>query len=205
MSNFSDTKEIDAFVDDTEVKIRYELQSIENDTKSLLAVLSQFEEAAVTLSRNEIEAFKSRADKIQARLVSLKDFTVSSMQTLFSRSNEDHQHYSRQKATGFPFAPVMGGTQVIPLLSEVFFKMKCLSDNDLSKPNKDKEWVPPSVFDRSTHKYWIQDSNLVEVMLLCLREVPLLVYGKILPYVCNSSIFDNSDSQSASRNRQRCI
>lgn len=192
MSNFCNSKEIDTFVNDTEVRIRYELQSIENDRTSLLAVLSQFEEAAALLSRNEIEAFKSRADKIQARLVSLKDFTVSSMHTLFSRSNEDLQTYSRHKATGFPFATVMGGTQVIPLVSEVFFKIKCLSDNDPTKPNKHKEWVPPSIFDRSTHKYWIQEANLVEVMLLCLREVPLLVYGKILPHVCNSSIFDNS-------------
>ena len=174
MSNFYNSKEIDTFVNDTEVRIRYELQSIENDTTSLLAVLSQFEEAAALLSRNEIEAFKSRADKIQARLVSLKDFTVSSMHALFSRSNEDLQSYSLHKATGFPFATVMGGTQVIPLLSEVFFKIKCLSHNDPTKPSKLKEWVPSSIFDRSTHKYWIQEANLVEVMLLCLREVPLL-------------------------------
>eukprot|EP00591_Stephanopyxis_turris_P016761 CAMPEP_0195538812 /NCGR_PEP_ID=MMETSP0794_2-20130614/49729_1 /TAXON_ID=515487 /ORGANISM="Stephanopyxis turris, Strain CCMP 815" /LENGTH=981 /DNA_ID=CAMNT_0040672821 /DNA_START=213 /DNA_END=3155 /DNA_ORIENTATION=+ len=43
---------------------------------------------------------------------------------------------------------------------------------------KGKAWVAPSTFERSTHKYWVEDEKLAEVLHAAVSEVPLLVYGR---------------------------
>jgi uncharacterized membrane protein YidH (DUF202 family) len=169
---FPNKAEIDAFVQEAEARIRVELHNVETDAELLLADLSDFGETTSFLSRKEVQVFKSRADEIGARLVSLKEKTASSMDSLLARSPDSFYSYSKSQLSGHPWV----STRAIPMLSEIYLKIRCLYENDASNANQ--VWVPPSVFDRSTHKYWLTQNNLTEVMLKCLEEVPLLVYGK---------------------------
>lgn len=178
---FTNKAEIDAFVQEAEARIRDELHRLCTSAEKLLAKLSDLGESTSFLSRKEVETYKSEADTIASQLVSLKESTASSMHSLLARSPDSfHKNYSKSQVSGHPWASIFGGTRVITILSEIYLKIRCLYENDASN-NANQEWVPPSVFDRSTHKYWIEQNNLTEVMLKCLGEVPLLVYGKFPP------------------------
>lgn len=69
----------------------------------------------------------------------------------------------------------------IVVLSDVFEATRNLRMRERdSSPSGVGEavWIAPDSFERSTSKYWVEDTKLNELLLTCVGEAPLLVYGQ---------------------------
>ena len=67
-------------------------------------------------------------------------------------------------------------SSIVVLFSDVFEALRGFEK--ASKSEKAGVWVAPDSFDRSTSKYWVEEANLTHLVLTCVGEAPLLVYGK---------------------------
>lgn len=106
------------------------------------------------------------------------NFIAKNFIELKDRVNFDinHKNCSREL-----LSYINGGTRIVTILSSVHELLSTAlskSNNDNDSSNKAASWIPPSSFERSTHKYWVSSNNLSEVMLKCIEEVPILMYGK---------------------------
>ena len=70
-----------------------------------------------------------------------------------------------------------GGNVVVGLLSDVYEGIRTIEAGRL-KDKDEQVWEAPQTFVRETHKYWVDNRRLGEVMMTCAEELPLLVYGR---------------------------
>jgi hypothetical protein len=112
---------------------------------------------------NVLNDHRLQANNISQKFIELKDEV---------NLDFNHNHYSSEL-----LSYINGGTRIVTILSSVYELLSVLSKSN-SNDNKAASWIPPSSFERSTHKYWVPSNNLSEVMLKCIEEVPLLMYGK---------------------------
>eukprot|EP00977_Amphora_coffeiformis_P000354 scaffold98_cov172-Amphora_coffeaeformis.AAC.8 len=97
----------------------------------------------------------------------------------FTEMNQDSHGHSMtlsERLNTKPWTPSALSFLII-VLGDVFEALRELKDtsNKSSGPNV---WVAPDAFERKTTKYWVEDESLPELLLTCVGEVPLLVYGK---------------------------
>jgi VTC domain len=72
-------------------------------------------------------------------------------------------------------APWRASSTLAVVLSDVHEAIRSAQSNLASGAQK---WEAPSSFQRATTKYWVEEDNLLELLLACVKEVPLLVYGR---------------------------
>lgn len=71
-----------------------------------------------------------------------------------------------------------GGGAVLILLNDIYHGIRRLAAGSWEAKVDRVVWVAPKTFERATHKYWVEEEHLAELMLACVKHVPLLVYGK---------------------------
>lgn len=70
---------------------------------------------------------------------------------------------------------------IVCISSDIYAAIRKAKKNRASShsdQNDSELWQAPSSFSRATTKYWIKDDNLTSLLLGCVAEAPLLVYGK---------------------------
>lgn len=67
-----------------------------------------------------------------------------------------------------------GGSVAVSLFSDIHESVRRLDEGE---SGTSKVWTAPQTFVRETHKYWVEEERLEEVLLACTAEAPLLVYG----------------------------
>lgn len=68
-----------------------------------------------------------------------------------------------------------GGGAALTLLSDIYQSIRALEQGGRAVEDV---WVAPQSFERATQKYWVNEEHLSEVLLACVAQVPLLVFGK---------------------------
>jgi SPX domain protein involved in polyphosphate accumulation/uncharacterized membrane protein YidH (DUF202 family) len=106
-----------------------------------------------------------------------KDSKTTNHKALFRTVVQDHV----QGRTDLTKTTHPQTAHFIVLLSDIGTLLQQLDDdkehNNNNNNKKDALWTPPSDFERKTTKYWVEDSQLPQVMAVTASEVPLLVFG----------------------------
>jgi len=115
-------------------------------------------------TRRNTKQIKSLAAKVEEKL------STSSCRILTDR-----------RVSMEPWAYETGSMNAVTMLNDIYEIIRncesCIT-SDVNKNSLDGAWVPPSTFERTTFKYWVDDSNLAELMLELVSVLPLLVYGR---------------------------
>ena len=179
MQNLKELPPLD--IDQTSLLMKNDLLRIERDA---LALNHEVEHAIQFLSSSAtveyISLLQSRASRICNALLQLKGHAIQSSISLLGL-HSDHEHRSlweSELAASYPWANIFGGTMLVKLLGDIYDNLNAMANNASQVRDKTVSWNPPSSFERSTHKYWVEPQNILDVMLMCAKEVPILVYGK---------------------------
>lgn len=130
-----------------------------------------------------ISRLHSHASKISKELVQLKERAIQTSISLLGiqSSNRDllaGHLWNSELAASYPWVNIFGGTMLVKLLGDIYDNLNAITSNASQVRDKNVSWNPPSSFERSTHKYWVEPQSILDVMLKCTEEVPVLVYGK---------------------------
>lgn len=132
-------------------------------------------------SNEYISSLYSRALRISEELVQLKERAIQSFISVLGIHSFgdvlDGRLGHSELAASYPWANIFGGTMIVKLLGDIYDNLNAIRSNASQVRDKSVSWNPPSSFERSTHKYWIEPQNILNVMLKCAQEVPILVYG----------------------------
>ena len=84
--------------------------------------------------------------------------------------------------TRFQAAPWKMPSTWIVVLSDIYQVLRSVAEQppqpQQEQPQPQEQWVAPSLFERTTTKYWVEDDQVTELLLAAVSEAPLLVYGK---------------------------
>lgn len=131
--------------------------------------MNEFHERAESIKR-KVQQLAEVASKKAAELKSTSGSQSGSDTSCLSPIVED-------KLAKQPWTTCIGGGggAALTLLSDIFLTMKAIEHGG---QDEEEVWVAPQAFERATQKFWVKEEHLTEVMLACVSEVPLLVYGK---------------------------
>lgn len=109
------------------------------------------------------------------------DELVQSSKDTLQQNLEVHQggHQLQRKSSIEPRV-----SSLVIVLSDVFQllrELKIKEEKSSVLAGKGAMWTAPDSFERSTSKYWVNDSKLSELLLMCVKEAPLLVYDQCGP------------------------
>jgi len=168
--------------------IQHQLLQIEREA---LALYRRVEiTASSSPAKQDINSLRSCAIKLSDDILELKQRAMQSAELLLKcAADADHESsiqsnpyafrtYASSKLSTYPMPYIFGGTVVVLLLGDIHEILNNTSSNAPEARDKQLTWVPPSSFERSTHKYWVESQNILDVMLKCVTEVPVLVFGK---------------------------
>ena len=167
--------------------IQHQLLQIEREALTL------YQKAENTVSsspaKKDIDSLRSCAITLSDDLLELKQRAMQSAESLLKcAADADEssiqpnpyafQTYASSKLSTYPMPYIFGGTVVVLLLGDIHVILNNASSNAPEARDRQLTWVPPSSFERCTHKYWVESQNVIDVMLKCVAEVPVLVFGK---------------------------
>jgi SPX domain protein involved in polyphosphate accumulation/uncharacterized membrane protein YidH (DUF202 family) len=151
----------------------------ERSAKALLAnALTLVDTATDTISSELLQGLRRQTDEQLQSCLLLRRFTKKNTETL----TEVAQYADQQLRTicvilflhqkrNFPSAD--SGLPVV--FSDIYATLHAA---ETKQQVTDDKWVAPSSFERTTIKYWVEEDNLAEVLLLASANAPLLVYGR---------------------------
>eukprot|EP00980_Cylindrotheca_fusiformis_P002760 scaffold657_cov108-Cylindrotheca_fusiformis.AAC.1 len=153
--------------------IEHEEKMQERFAKSLLRQIeckndypSYFRTEAKDIVNSSLK-LRSAVDKNKAALESIAARADETMET-------ECTMILSQKMSVHPWNAANSTLAVV--LSDIFQGIHLLEADE--KRESEGEWEPPSSFERSTTKYWVEPTKLTDLLYTCIQEVPLLVYGK---------------------------
>lgn len=164
-----------------------EQQNLETSAWTLLKEVVAFSQEAINNKMDKprlpvLEQFREHAQEIRRSCIHIHRFAIQSIEKYFSSLGVVEP---RRKGLMLPFTEpwtyISGGTQVVTLLSDIFKVIDSIKNENVANS---KGWVAGSSFERKTKKYWVNDGFLGDVMLSCVSEVPLLIYGKLVHALC---------------------
>jgi hypothetical protein len=181
------THRLEVHLDQVAQKLRNAHHAIISEARALLvdvtATANEVKHMECTPS-NKIDEFHSRAEDIQQKLLQLtKVATKKALElqsTSGSQSGSDGSSLSpivEAKLAKYPWTTCIGGGggAVLTLLSDIYLSIRTVEHGG---QDDEEVWVAPQAFERATQKYWVKEEDLTQVMLACVAELPLLVYGK---------------------------
>lgn len=175
-------------VDQLKLSLSHDILQLELRAKTLrdqVIGLAQPANSNINTNNTNSQALanlKSQANVIASHLIQLKQRSYNNAEAIHSQKRRSHnvsnvsRDLSHELFHQQPWNYLHSGTKVVTLLSNVHETVATLADSNRSNAEC---WVPPASFERSTHKYWISPQNVVDVMLKCIQEVPILTYGKL--------------------------
>jgi len=165
------------------------LQSAESVAAALLkdanGLMTKFSRKSMDPSAlaKELSRIKREGLSLQDRVLRLKQITRQNADELTRIAleadaklgtavlNETERYFQKE-----PWADDVSSGNIVIFLSDIFSILRDIEDS--RKEQDGKGWVAPSSFERVTTKYWVQEQSLPEVLLKCVSELPLLVYGR---------------------------
>ncbi len=180
-------------------QIRQDLSHVDDKVKNLhdeVQGMSKMNTSKMSLVNPTQMAkfYNTRATLYAKEFIDLKDSAIRHGQKYAISAKVGSKDHHRDHLSCIlsinPWSYIMGGTRVITRLSDIHSTLDSLrmKDSNLTKSNQVDSWVPPSSFQRSTHKYWVQPAFVPDVMANCVSEVPILVYGETLHYVFQNTL-----------------
>jgi len=169
--------------------IQHQLLQIEREALTLYQKVLE-NTVSSSPAKQDIDSLRSCAISLSDELLELKQRAMQSAESLLKcaadadessiQSNHPYafQTYASSKLSTYPMPYIFGGTAVVLLLGDIHVILNNASSNAPEARDKQLTWVPPSSFERCTHKYWVESQNVIDVMLKCVTEVPVLVFGK---------------------------
>jgi len=151
-------------------------QRVENTVSSYPAKqdIDSLRSCAIALSDELLELKQRAMQSSESLLKCAADADMSSIQS----NPYAFRTYAISKLSTYPMSYIFGGTAVVLLMGDIHDILKNASSNAPETRDEQVTWVPPSSFERCTHKYWVESQNVIDVMLKCVTEVPVLVFGK---------------------------
>lgn len=147
--------------------ITQEQLKLERRARDLLKEILDFSKQLTTTEREtKLADFLEQTQDIAKASLEVKRFALE--------IDRDEQATSRLSKT--PWSYITGGTKIITILSDAYDLLRSIQKDGGS--SNCTQWVAPSSFERYTHKYWVNEDYLSDLMLSCVTEVPMLVYGK---------------------------
>lgn len=162
-----------AFVTVEQQKLEHRARTLLREVLSFSQAIDKADESSV--SSMHLEPFKEQAKQIHHSCVHINQFAVKSIKKYFCDLGVERRNSKVMLPVTTPWTYIQGGTQIVTILSDCYQVIRSIEhDNAVIK----QEWVVPSSFERVTKKYCINQGFLVDVLLFCVSELPLLIYGK---------------------------
>ena len=154
--------------------LKKKLVSIETKVRTLCDAVMTNKDSKSSMPQ-DINVHIDSANYLSHEMLQLKDLAVRKAQEISDCNRQDGRTLNSVLSSS-PWDYIIGGTNAVTTLSDVYSAL----DANATRHGKNASWVPPSNFERSTHKYWVEPSCISDVMMKCASEVPLLIYGKDL-------------------------
>lgn len=165
-----------AFVSAEQDKLESRALALLKEVVSFRQALDKSEESKCVVSSMHLEPLKEHAQQIHRSSICINRFAVESVENYFcSLGVESSRNSGLMLPFTTPWTYVQGGTRIVTLLSDCY---KVIRSIEHDNAGDNQEWVVPSKFERVTKKYWINQGFLADVLLSCVSELPLLIYGK---------------------------
>jgi len=180
---------ISSFINTYEAEIMRVANTIDMANRSIEAygesLLMNIESLSVIKNKRgdvtvELEKIQGDASMIETRVLGLNRATQRNAEKLRSIAVEADRRLgtacevlAQRKFSSEPWTCEASTTKIVSLLSDLYDVIR-----ELKHGTKKRVWAAPSKFDRTTYKYWVEEEKAAEVMLKCVSELPLLVYGR---------------------------
>lgn len=144
--------------------------------KELVTFNASQKSSQTIASASPLGPFKQQAKVIQNSCLAIKEFSfnLADIMADIQDSQANVELIADDQVLETVRNYISGGTNIVVLLSDILSVIRSIESKDQSSEDK---WVAPSSFERSTHKYWVDETYLTDVMLSCVTEVPMLIYG----------------------------
>ena len=163
-------RDVSATLETMEVDPGYGCSENEPSTNVQLQVtIAEFNERAQDISETVLRTSSFAARKA-AKLRSI------AIQLGSQTSDSSFSQLAAVWLADTPWTTCVGGA-VLTLLSDIYYVIRSMSQGSSATTSDEELWVAPQSFERVTHKYWVEEEHLTEVMLACVTHVPLLEYG----------------------------
>jgi SPX domain protein involved in polyphosphate accumulation/uncharacterized membrane protein YidH (DUF202 family) len=150
----------------------------ERSAKALLANAFTLVDSATDTTSELLQGLRHHADEQLQSCLMLRRFTKKNTETLKEVSQYADQQLRTTCAILFQHQKRQfpGADSGLPVVfSDIYATLHAA---ETKQQVTDDKWVAPSSFERTTIKYWVEEDNLAEVLLLASAKAPLLVYGR---------------------------
>ena len=148
--------------------------------------------------------FRERADALSSRCISMYSFIrkcISDILPVAMKADKSLRIGSRcMEAMGWAIKAPRG--DLIAIMSHVYSNIKVIEERfrggsgydvgSSSDSDKLRDTVPTNL-ERRSHKFWVKNDKLIDIMLTAVKEVPLTVFGK-----CSRCVWEDSSGTRSS-------